>query len=60
MTISGVGPVGPSGLWLSRAFCTSWRSSNSFPVACNLSDNNELEIVRDNVDLSAAKLEAKT
>jgi len=42
MTTSGVGPAGPSGLWLSRALCTSWRSSNSFPVACNLSDNKEL------------------
>lgn len=42
MATSGVGPAGPSGLWLSRALCTSWRSSKSFPVACNLSDNKKL------------------
>lgn len=43
MATSGVEPAGPSGLWLSRALCTSWRSSKSFPVACSLSDNKELQ-----------------
>ena len=43
MATSGVGPAGPSGLWLSRALCASWRSSKSFPVACNLSDNKKLQ-----------------